>query len=402
MIVTRVEQHQIKNTHSMWETVDDLAFKVKNLYNYANYLLRQEFINNGKYISYFDLDKSLRQHETYKNAGSQVSQQTLRTLDKNWLSFFRAIKDWKKNPDKYLGRPRLPKYKKKDGRSIVRIKNIQFRIENKYLIFSWKPLRQFKIPTRIENKKLMGVRFVPRGSIYVMEIVYKTEVPNLIENNNRICSIDLGLNNLATLTNNIGVKPIIINGKIIKSMNQYYNKQKSYYQSILKITNKTDWSNKLNKITLKRNNKINNYLHKVSKYIVNYCYTNFVNIIIIGKNNGWKQEIELGKKTNQNFVQIPYEKIIQMIQYKAENVGIKVICTEEAYTSGTSFLDNELPIKENYNKKRRIKRGLFKSNTGKLINSDINGSLQIMKKVFPNVFTDGIEAVYLQPVVVNL
>jgi len=218
----------------MWVIIDNLCFKSKNLYNYANYIIRQEFINNKKWIRSNSLDKQLQKHETYKKLGSQASQKTLQLLDRNWTSFFKAIKDWSKHPEKYLGRPRLPKYKKKDGRNIVMIKNIQCKIENNNLIFSWKPLKQFIIPTKI-NGKLIQVRFVPRGTIYIMEIVYQIEVPDIKNLNNYICSIDLGLNNLATLTNNIGVKPIIINGKIIKSINQYYNKKKAKIQSVLKL-----------------------------------------------------------------------------------------------------------------------------------------------------------------------
>ena len=385
----------------MWVIIDNLCFKSKNLYNYANYIIRQEFINNKKWIRSNSLDKQLQKHETYKKLGSQASQKTLQLLDRNWTSFFKAIKDWSKHPEKYLGRPRLPKYKKKDGRNIVMIKNIQCKIENNNLIFSWKPLKQFIIPTKI-NGKLIQVRFVPRGTIYIMEIVYQIEVPDIKNLNNYICSIDLGLNNLATLTNNIGVKPIIINGKIIKSINQYYNKKKAKIQSVLKITNKKEWSNKLSSLTIKRNNKINNYLHKTSKYIVDYCYYQDINTIIVGYNEGWKQNSQMSKLVNQSFIQIPYNKLIQMIKYKAENVGIKVILTEESYTSGTSFLDDELPIKDNYNKERRVKRGLFKSNNNKLINSDVNGSLQIMKKVIPNAFVDGIEGLDLVPTVINL
>ena len=220
---------------------------------------------------------------------------------------------------------------------------------------------------------------------------------------NNICGIDLGINNFATLTNNIGIKPVIINGKIIKSINQYYNKKLAYYKSILKKTNNKDWSNKLNKLTIKRNNKIKNYMHKASKQVIEYCKCLNLDTIIIGNNPEWKQNSKLNKKVNQTFVQIPYENFIDMIQYKAQDVGIKVIITEENYTSGTSFLDNELPIKENYNKNRRIFRGLFRSNTGRLINSDVNGSLQIIKKVIPNTFDGyGIEGLDLTPLVVNL
>lgn len=387
----------------MYKIVDGLCFKSKNLYNYANYIIRQEFINNKKYIKCNDLDKFLQKHETYISLGSQASQKTLQLLDKNWKSFFICIKDFSKYPSKYLGRPKLPNYKKKDGRNIVMLKNIQVMIKKGYIYFSWKPLKQFNnlIKTNIQNK-LIQLRFVPRNNIYIMEIVYEIDIPTTILESKNICSIDLGLNNFATLTNNIGIRPIIINGKIIKSFNQYYNKQKAYYQSILKKTNKADWSNTLDRLTIKRNNKINNYLHKASKTVIEYCKGLNLDTIVIGLNKTWKQESKMSKVNNQNFIFIPYEKFINMIKYKAEDIGIKVIITEESYTSGTSFLDNELPCKQYYNKSRRVVRGLFQSNTGKLINSDVNGALQIMKKVFPNVKSDGIKVVDLQPIVINL
>jgi putative transposase len=135
--------------------------------------------------------------------------------------------------------------------------------------------------------------------------------------------------------------------------------------------------------------------------IVNYAKDHDVSVIVIGNNKEWKQNSKLSKKVNQTFVQIPFARLIEMITYKAQELGISVKVIEESYTSGTSFLDNELPIKENYNKSRRIHRGLFKSNSGVLINSDVNGSFQIMKKVFPNAYANGIEGVALHPIVVN-
>ena len=156
------------------------------------------------------------------------------------------------------------------------------------------------------------------------------------------------------------------------------------------------------KLTAKRNNKINDFIHKASKYVIDYALRLNVNTIVIGNNKDWKRESKMSKRVNQSFVGIPHQEFINKIIYKAEDVGIKVITTEESYTSGTSFLDGELPIKEYYNKSRRIFRGLFRSNKGKLINADLNGAYQIMKKVFSNVFTDGIEGVGLHPLVVSL
>jgi len=402
--VNRVEQHIIKKVHSSWQLIDNLCFKSKNLYNYANYIIRQEFINNGKWIQYNELFQLCKDSEPYKEIGSNVGQQTLKMLDKNWKSFFVAIKDWKKYPDKYLGRPKLPKYKDKEkGRNILGIDNIKFSIKDGYLRFSWSKLKPLNniFKTNAYGRP-MQIRFIPKRSHYVLEIVYEIDVPDVNLQQNRIIGIDLGINNFATVSNNSGLQPFIINGKSVKSMNQYYNKKKAEFQSDLKLKHNKDWSNRLLRLTNKRNNKINDYLHKTSKYIIDWCITNQIDTVIIGKNNGWKQESKMSKKVNQNFVGIPYDLFIQKLQYKCENVGIKFITTEESYTSGTSFLDNELPVKENYNKKRRVYRGLFKSNAGRLINADLNGAYQIIKKVIPNAFVEGIEGVGLHPVRVNL
>jgi len=404
MLVNRVEQHQIKKTNSMWKTIDDLCFKSKNVYNCANYIIRQEFIKNHKYIKINDLDKIMQKQDCYYELGSQASQKTLQLLDKNWKSFFMAIKDWNKHPEKYLGRPKLPKYKNvKNGRSILMVKNIQFSIQNGYLRFSWKPLKVLnnKIKTNIEDK-IMQVRFVPKNGSYVLEIVYQIEVPETNLESKNIIGIDLGVDNFATISNNIGVQPIIINGRGVKSINQFYNKKKAEFQADLKVKHKMDWSNKLQRLTNKRNNKINNFLHNTSSYIIDWCLINKIDSVVIGKNDNWKQESNMGKKVNQNFVGIPHALFIEKLKYKAENVGIKVICNEESYTSGTSFLDNELPNKRNYDKSRRITRGLFKSNEGKIINADLNGAYQIMKKVFPNVFSNGIEGAGSHPIRLNI
>ncbi|GAA5659519.1 transposase [Geobacillus stearothermophilus] len=398
ILVTRVEQHQINSYHYLYHYCNDLCFKSKNLYNYANYIVRQEFINNNEWIRYNSLDKMLKHKQVYKELPAQTSQQILRLLDKNWKSFFKAIKDWSKNKEKYLGKPKLPKYKKKNGRNVVIFTNQQCKIKDGYIKF---PKTDLKLKTKV-IEGLQQVRIVPKGSIYVIEVVYKKEIPNMIRESNRVVGIDLGLNNFVTMVNNIGETPIVINGKGVKSINQYYNKQKVYFQSILKKQNGLNWSKRLEKLTLKRNNKIKDFMHKASRYVVDWCVKHNIDTIVIGKNDNWKQEVDLGKRLNQAFVQIPYDMFIEQLQYKCEEVGIKVVLTEESYTSGTSFLDGEAPIKENYDKNRRIKRGLFKSNKGILINADVNGAYNIMRKVFPKAFANGVEGVGLHPVKLNV
>ncbi|MED3757374.1 transposase [Geobacillus stearothermophilus] len=303
ILVTRVEQHQINSYHYLYHYCNDLCFKSKNLYNYANYIVRQEFINNNEWIRYNSLDKMLKHKQVYKELPAQTSQQILRLLDKNWKSFFKAIKDWSKNKEKYLGKPKLPKYKKKNGRNVVIFTNQQCKIKDGYIKF---PKTDLKLKTKV-IEGLQQVRIVPKGSIYVIEVVYKKEIPNMIRESNRVVGIDLGLNNFVTMVNNIGETPIVINGKGVKSINQYYNKQKAYFQSILKKQNGLNWSKRLEKLTLKRNNKIKDFMHKASRHVVDWCVKHNIDTIVIGKNDNWKQEVDLGKRLNQAFVQIPYD-----------------------------------------------------------------------------------------------
>lgn len=401
--MNRVEKHIIKPNNKYYSLLDEFCYKSKNLYNYANYIIRQEFINNGKWIRYNDLDKLLKQEGNnfdYKNMPlASTSQQCLKLLDKNWKSFFQSIKDYNKNSNKYLGRPKLPKYKQKDSRNLIVLTNQNCKI-NKGIIKFPKIFKGFYLKTKVSN--LQQVRIISKDKYIVIEVVYKTEDIQLLQDNNRYIGIDLGLDNFATITNNCGLIPLVINGKGLKSINQYYNKQMAHYKSIAKKVNKLDYTNKMRKLTLKRNNKVEDYIHKASRFVVDYCRNNEINTIVIGNNKNWKQNSKMSKRVNQNFISIPYYNFIQKIQYKAEEFGIQVIITEESYTSGTSFLDNELPIKENYNKSRRKHRGLFVSNKGTKINANVNGSYQIIKKVFPKAFAEGIEGVGLHPFKVNL
>lgn len=409
MISARVEKHIIKPNNSYYKMLDDFCFMSKNLYNYANFIIRQEFINNGNYINYNSLDKILKQKEKdfdYRNMPTaQSAQQCLRNLDKNWKSFFKAIKDWSKNKDKYLGRPKLPNYKKKNRRNLLILTNANCKLRDNNTIIFPKVFKGFQIKTKCMDNPLFNsfqqVRILPRNKHFVIEVVYNVTIPNTIENNGRYLSIDLGLDNLATVTNNFGEKPFITSGKSLKSMNKYYNKEISHYREVAKRMNRLDYTKKMNRLTTKRNAKIEDYMHKASKYIVNYAIDNNVSIIVVGNNKKWKQESSMSNKINQSFVQIPHSRFIEMLQYKCENVGINIISHEESYTSGTSFLDNEEPTKKLYNKSRRTFRGLFTSNSGTIINADVNGSLQILKKVFPNAFADGIEGIGLYPYRVN-
>ena len=279
-----MEQQVISKQHPMWKTIDENCFYSKNLYNYGNYIVRQEFIDNSNYINYNKLDHMIQQSEPYKQLKSQPSQCTLQVLDRSWKSFFVTIKDWNKHKDKYLGRPKLPKYLKKDGRFPWFIKNNCCRIENGNLMFGVQRLKGYDFKTNAKGR-LICVRFIPKGINYIMEVVTEIEIPDAQDfESNRISSIDLGVNNLITLTNNIGKQPIIINGKGIKSINQLYNKQKAKLQSDLMKRNNQNWSNRLSELTFKRSMRIKNFMHHTSKFIVQYCIENKIDTLICGLN----------------------------------------------------------------------------------------------------------------------
>ena len=409
MIVTRVEKHILKQNNVFYSLIDDFCFKAKNLYNHANYIVRQAFCSENNWVRYRDLDLILKNDTEYPDykemPTAQSAQQILRLLDNNWSSFFKAIKDWGMHKEKYLGKPKLPKYKSKNGREILILTNQNVKLKGDILKFP-KTFKGFNItPNFIKRTDFISfqqIRFLPRNKHIIIELVYNIEIPETVKSNGRYLSIDIGVDNLVVMTNNFNKAPVLINGKGLKSINQYYNKKLAYYKSITKVMNKKDYSNRQNKLTMKRNAKILDYIHKTSRYVVNYAKKNDVSVIAIGYNKEWKQNSAMCKQVNQTFIQIPFSKLINQIKYKAEEFGIEVILTEESYTSGTSFLDNEQPIKEYYNKSRRIYRGLFKSNSGVLINSDVNGAFQIMKKVFPKVFADGIEGLVFNPVKVGL
>ena len=234
-----------------------------------------------------------------------------------------------------------------------------------------------EIPTKVTESNIVEVRILPRNNHHVVEVVYKVDEVESKSDNGRYASIDLGLNNLATVGSNV-VKPFIINGKPLKSINQYWNKEKSRLQSLLKGDKKT--SKRIESITNKRNNKVKDYLHKSSRLLVNFLVSNDISTLVIGYNEEWKQNINIGKRNNQSFVNMPFYTFIQQLEYKCKLEGINIILTEESYTSKCSFLDNESVEKhENYLGKR-IKRGLFRSAKNRIINADLNGSLNILKK----------------------
>ena len=379
MLVKRVEKHQLKFSKEL----DDLCFKSKNLYNYLNYLVRHSFLINGEFLNEYELSHTLTINKQidWNLMKANTNQQVLKQVFKTWKSFFKATKEYKVNPSKFKGKPKLPKYKHKSkGRNIVIFPcNNKTNIKNGYFIFpkftNLKPIK-----TKVTNSSLCCARIIPKNNCFIFEIVYKIDAQEKLNNENYL-SIDLGISNFATCYDSFNNKSFIISGNVIKSYNQFWNKEKAKYQSILEIVNESKTSKRLDKLNLKRENKINDFMHKTSKFIIDYCKENNISNIIIGHNNFWKQDIGIGKVNNQKFVQIPFNKFINQLQYKAENVGITCIIIEEGYTSKIDHLVlEEMNHQEEY-KGKRIQRGLFKSSTNKIINADLNGAIGILRKV---------------------
>lgn len=370
MILT--ERHIIKQSNSLYNELDNLCFLSKNLYNSALYTVRQFYFTNKKYFNWIKINNQFvsEKQQDYYALPCKVSQQTLKMVDQNMKSFFNAIKA--KN-----SKPKLPKYLDKiKGRFVVTYTNQAISkkaLQNGYIELS---KTDIKLKTNVKNVK--QVRIVPRNNFIVVEILY--EVRSKLHNNLKetYCGIDFGLNNLITCSFR-NDSPLIMNGKPLKSINWHYNKEKSRLQSLLNNGKKT--SKKIQNITLKRNNRINDYLHKTTKIFVNYLVSKKINNVVIGYNKEWKQGINIGRVNNQNFVQIPYYKLLNMLTYKCEIEGISVIVTEESYTSKCSFLDDEDICKHEEYVGKRIKRGLYKASDGRLINADVNGALNILKKV---------------------
>ena len=399
-----VEKHKIKESSIYFKEIDAIAFNSKNLYNKALYTVRQEFILNGKYLNYLKVNAIAKDWGEYKLLGAMQAQQTLKLLHQNWVSFFEARKAYKLNPNKFLGPPKIPKYKKKDkGRFPVVFTNQRVSKPKLKQGVICPSKTSIEIKTGIDIAAFQCVRFIPSNKHYIAEVVY-TQEPIVCEtlDKNKVIGIDVGLNNLAAIAGDI--EPTIINGKPLKAINQYYNKKKAQLQSKLPRSNqKFQSSHAINRLTDKRNNKVNDYLHKASRKVIDLCLANDVSRIVIGKNENWKQELNLGKRNNQQFTQIPFARFIDMISYKAELVGIEVLLTEESYTSKCSFIDNESLERQLSYKGKRVKRGLFRTALGRLINADVNGALNIIRKVASefNIFNKDVEALVVGPKLVS-
>ena len=386
MKVIRTEQIWLKPN----KIISKLCYLSKNLFNQGNYIIKNA--EKGNWIRYGELDKILNGRgtnpsENYRQLPSGVAQSILSGLDNTWKSFYNSIKQWKIHPGKFLHKPNPPKYKKKNGEHILVFTNQQCKIKNNILKFPKKV--GIEIKTRLpDDTNIREVRIIPKGVGYVAEIVYEKEVEIKETDSSRVVGIDFGSKNIIAMVNNIGLKPIVIkdDGKGIKSINQFYSKRKAELQNIY-VKQKIKSGNKLRRLKTKRDKKANDWLHKLTRWIVDWCIKHNIGTIIIGYNKEWKQNIKLGRRNNQNFVLIPFDNIIQKLSYKTEENGITLKEQEESHTSKCSFLDNETIEHHNKYIGKRIIRSLFKSAKGIIIHADVNAGYNIIKKAIPEAFS---------------
>ena len=395
----RTERHIIDKNNINYNNCKEICHLSKNLYNHVNYILRQSFFNTNKIPSEYEISALLTKDNQvdFRALPAKVSQQTIKLVFKAWKSFFMALKSYRKDKSKFKSNPKLPKYKSKNGFFVTAFTNQSSMIKNKQIHFSKNILK----PIKTKVSRVKQARVVPNSSCFIVEIVYEKDVKETPKTSGSIASIDLGLNNFITCIDNLGNVPLIINGKGLKSYNRLFNKKKAKLQSLLPLKRFT--SNKIRQLEFNRYKFISNFMHQATKMLLNILLDRKIETLVIGYNKEWKQNINLGKKVNQSFVQIPYISFLQKILYKCEEFGIKVILTEESYTSKIDHLANEPLGKRDSYLGKRIYSGLFKSSVGKILNADVYGALGIMRKVFPEKVLELIRdsGVVYTPVIIN-
>jgi len=377
------EKEIIYSTDERFDLIKELCHLSKNLYNASLYDVRQYYFGTKSYrtwqsqVPFFTKTKN----PDYYALQSHVASEVIKQVGRQFISFFNNKSNQKK---------RIPKYKDKNGYNIITFNNLTIskqvefdEVRQIYIYTLCKKSYNLKIQSTKPKVKMVKFVYDEENDLIKCFKIYEIEQPKLKKDNSRYFSIDPGLNNIVSIYNNIGIRPLLYNGRPIKSINQYYNKTNAKLRSELPSDVKS--SKRLRQLSFKRNNKIDYEMHKISTHIINEAVQNNISKIFIGNNLGWKNGIKIGRRNNQNFVSIPYTKLFNQLLYKGLLNGIEVIFTEESYTSKASFFDKDKLPKygESDNHKfsgRRIRRGLYKDSKGNIWNADLNGAANIMRK----------------------
>lgn len=385
-------------TKAEYAMLGEMCRYSNNLYNVALYNIRQYYFNTKQFLRYESNYHECKINENYGLLQAGISQQTLRVVDRNFKSFFNLVKKAKSGDYRFYD-IKMPHYRKKGGMFVLVLSTNAITVKDGYFVIpqsrEFSKLHNGKniripFPKRLEGKIIKEVRILPvnNGQYYKIQYVYEQELEPQALNISTALGIDLGIDNLATCVPSVGT-PFIIDGRGLKSINRYWNKQKAYYQSIADHQNiKGGKTKRINSLTAKRNNQVKDTIRKASRYIVNYCIGHKIGTLVVGYNEDFKRSTNLSKQNNQNFVQLPLGDLRQSLQYLCERYGIQYIEQEESYTSKSSYLDKDvLPVykaEQPYTgtfSGERIHRGLYKSADGTTINADVNGAANILRKV---------------------
>jgi len=438
--VYRTRQYRISRNHILYDYCRDICRSSAVLYNRANFILRQysssvdsmaefkplfpnqmivyrlvrenlsgtKYLGDSKWLSYNALDHLLKttRDKAYYALPSQANQQILKLLLRDYKSFFEAVKAYGRDPEAFTGRPRMPGYMSQGSSKTAVLTNQICRIKDGCLKFpgTKDKLSLGKLPEEVTLKE---VRIKPGGDSFVLDVVLSVPEKGInpvadkdilselskIEDikSLRVMSIDSGTDNIAAVVNTFGARPFVIKGGVIKSINQLYNKEMKRLSSCAMTCNKRYRTRKMNALTEKRNRRIKDQFHNVSRQLADYARDNYVDIVVMGHNTYQKQEIGIGHVNNQNFVQIPMLIFADMLRYKLAEYGIRFALTEESYTSKADFLAKDyIPVYKNRSERysfsgKRIHRGLYRHYDGTITNADINGAANILRKVFPKV-----------------
>jgi len=378
---------------SQFQRLRELSHHAKNLYNQTLWTLRQAYDATGKYFTYPQMDKAMKQVENvegeinYKLLKASVSQQTLRRLDKNFKSFFRCHQDFQNNPDKYKGQPSQPRFKYKQYDNLI-YDYQAFSVKDGLVVLE-KGL-SFLLPNKLVGKTIKQIEIVPKYRYFEAIFVYEDdEIKETVSPSDKVMAIDLGLNNLATCVTNGVAKPFIVDGRRLKSINHHYNKRFSKLQSHLKRSRDRQWSNRLQRLTDQRKARIADYLHKATRQVTNICALQGISKVVVGDVTKSLNQINLGKKTHQNLRNLSLGQFIDKLRYKLELHGITLEVTNESYTSKASFIDGDVlpkkyePSMPHSFSGKRVKRGLYRSQNGTDLNADANGAYNILRKSNP-------------------
>lgn len=388
-------KQQVKHlTKEEYNILRELCRTAKNLTNQAIYNVRQHYFQEKQFLKYESNYHEMKNSESYKLLNSNMAQQTLKDVNEMFKSFFSLIKLAKQGKYNFK-HIKLPNYLPKNGYAnlIIGMINIKddmiltipysYTFKKKY-----ETKIQIKIPKILEDKKIKEIRIIPKFNARFFEIQYTYEIQEekIKLNINNALAIDLGINNLCTCVTNTG-KSFIVDGRKLKSINQFFNKQNAKLRSIKDKQNIKKQTKQQYLISRKRKNRVDDYINKTCRYIINYCLSNDIGTLVIGYNQSFQCKANLGKRNNQIFTQLPFGKIREKLEYLCKRYNINYVLQEESYTSKASFFDNDdLPVYNMDNPQtyefsgKRVKRGLYQTKDGYRFNADCNGALNILRK----------------------